>query len=62
MRSSANCGAVGVTLFVDGKATTRAATGGLVYEVDHYQYDISDGPCRATTVDSEVIDVDAMST
>jgi hypothetical protein len=37
VRCIAGCDAVGVTLFVDGQATTRAATGGLVYEVDHYQ-------------------------
>jgi len=61
VRSIAMCDAVGVTLFVDGKATTRAATGGLVYEVDYYQYDISEGPCLATMVDGEVIEVEDMA-
>ena len=44
VRSIDDCDAVGVTLFTGGKATTRAATGGLVYEIDHYQYDIGEGP------------------
>jgi len=61
VRSIASCDAVGVTLFVDGKATTRAATGGLVYEVDHYQYDIGEGPCLSTMVDGQVMEVEDMS-
>ncbi|MGH9156922.1 MAG: GAF and ANTAR domain-containing protein [Acidimicrobiales bacterium] len=61
VRSIANCDAVGVTLSVDGKTTTRAATGGLVYEVDHYQYDIREGPCLSTLVDGEVIEVEDMA-
>lgn len=61
VRSIADCDAVGVTLFVGGKATTRAATGGLVYEVDHYQYDIGEGPCLSTLVDSQVVEVEDMA-
>ncbi|MGH9284197.1 MAG: GAF domain-containing protein, partial [Acidimicrobiales bacterium] len=61
VRSIAHCDAVGVTLFVAGKATTRAATGGLVYEVDHYQYDIGEGPCLSTMVDRQVIEVEDMA-
>ncbi len=61
VRCIAGCDAVGVTLFVNGKATTTAATGGLVYEVDHYQYDVGDGPCLSTAMDSEVHEVEDMS-
>ncbi|MGH9164958.1 MAG: GAF and ANTAR domain-containing protein, partial [Acidimicrobiales bacterium] len=60
VRSIADCDAVGVTLFVDGKATTRAATGGLVYAVDHYQYDISEGPCLSSMLDEAIIEVEDM--
>ncbi len=62
VRSIANCEAVGVTLFVDGKAATRASTGGLVYEVDHYQYDIGEGPCLQSMLDETVIEVQDMAT
>ncbi|MGH9266883.1 MAG: GAF and ANTAR domain-containing protein [Acidimicrobiales bacterium] len=58
VRSIASCDAVGVTLFVGGRATTRAATGGLVYEVDHYQYDVGEGPCLQSLVDEQVIGVE----
>lgn len=61
VRSIGDCDAVGVTLFVDGKATTRAATGGLVYEIDHYQYDISEGPCLQAIADHEMIEVQEMT-
>ena len=62
VRSIGDCDAVGVTLFAGDKATTRAATGGLVYEVDHYQYDIGDGPCLQSIRDQEVIEVQDMAT
>ncbi|MGH9156865.1 MAG: GAF and ANTAR domain-containing protein [Acidimicrobiales bacterium] len=61
VRSITNCDAVGVTLFVMGRATTRAATGGLVYEVDHFQYDIAEGPCLSTMVDGQVIEIQDMA-
>lgn len=56
-----SCDEVGATLFEGGRATTRAATGGLVYEVDHYQYDIDDGPCLAAVSDGLVHEVEDMS-
>lgn len=62
VRCISGCDAVGVTLFRDGKATTRAATGGLVYEVDHYQYDVGDGPCLSTVREGQVHQIDDMST
>lgn len=48
---------MGVTMFVDGKATTRAATGRLVYEVDNYQYALGDGPCLSTVGDGQVHEI-----
>lgn len=62
VRSIGDCDAVGVTLFTGGKATTRAATGGLVYEIDHYQYDIGEGPCLQAIVDQHMIEVEDMAT
>lgn len=54
------CDAVGVTLLEDGTPTTRAATGGLVYEVDHYQYDIDHGPCLQAVRDQCPFQIDEM--
>jgi GAF domain-containing protein len=62
VRSIPDCDAVGVTLFREGKATTRAATGGLAYEVDHFQYDIGEGPCLSAIHDQQLIEVVDMST
>ena len=62
VRSIEHCTAAGVTLVEGAKATSRAATGGLAYEVDHYQYDISEGPCLQAILDSEVIAVEEMAT
>ncbi len=62
VRSITDCDAVGVTLFRAGKATTRAATGGLVYEIDHYQYDIREGPCLSAIQDQQMIEVEDMDT
>ena len=65
VRSIAMCDAVGVTRSWTARrppGRPPAATGGLVYEVDHYQYDISEGPCLATMVDGEVIEVEDMAT
>lgn len=61
VRSIAGCDAVGVTLFQDGTPTTRAATGGLVYEVDTYQYDIGEGPCLQTVHDQHLHEVQEMA-
>jgi GAF domain-containing protein len=62
VRCISDCDAVGVTLFRDGRAVTRAATGGLVYEIDHYQYDIGEGPCLSAILDRELIEVHDMAT
>ncbi len=57
MRTIPGCHAVGVTLWTDGKAATRAATGGLVYEVDTYQYEIGQGPCLQAVRDRQVVEI-----
>lgn len=62
VRSVASCDAAAVTLFDDGKPGVGAATGGLVYEVDRYQYEIGEGPCLQTMLDREVIEVEDMAT
>jgi GAF domain-containing protein len=62
VRSIAGCDAVGVTLKEGGTPRTRAATGGLVYEVDNYQYDIDEGPCLAAVTGREIIEVVDMAT
>jgi len=62
VRSIPDCDAVGVTLFRAGKATTRAATGGLAYEIDHYQYDIGEGPCLSAIHDRELVEIEDMAT
>jgi len=61
VRCLPSCDAVGVTLVADGEATTHAATGGLVYEVDHYQYDIDDGPCLQAVRDGQPYEVEDMA-
>jgi GAF domain-containing protein len=62
VRSITGCDAVGVTLFEDGKPTTRAATGGLVYEVDNYQYHIDEGPCLQSVRDQRPYEIPDMAT
>lgn len=61
VRCLPSCDAVGVTLVADGAASTHAATGGLVYEVDHYQYDIDDGPCLQAVRDGRPYEVEDMA-
>lgn len=61
VRSVAGCDAVGVTLLDPaGRPTTRAASGGMVYEVDHHQYDIGEGPCLAAMAERCVVEVTDM--
>lgn len=60
VRTIPACDAVGVTLIEDDATSTRAATGGLVYEVDHYQYDIGEGPCLAAAQERVPIEVEEM--
>ena len=62
VRTIPRCDAVGVTLMNNGDLSTHAATGGLVYEVDHYQYDIDQGPCLQAVRDREAFEIDDMDT
>lgn len=62
VRSIPGCDAVGVTILNDGVPSTRAATGGLVYEVDNHQYDIGQGPCLQAVEDRRAYDVEDMAT
>ena len=62
VRSIGDCDAVGVTLFDESEPRTRAATGGLAYEVDHHQYDIGEGPCLQSVADGELIEIEDMAT
>lgn len=61
VRSIPGCDAVGVTLLNDGVASTHAATSGLVYDVDRYQYEIGDGPCLQAVRDRLPHRVDDMA-
>lgn len=61
VRSIGGCDGVGVTLRGDRRPTTRAATGGLVYEVDTYQYEIDEGPCLEAVASREIIEVEDMA-
>lgn len=62
VRSIAGCDAVGVTISNDGAPSTRAATGGLVYEVDSFQNDIDEGPCLHAVRTRTVVEVPDMAT
>lgn len=61
VRSIPGCDAVGVTLLTEGVASTHAATSGLVYDVDRYQYEIGDGPCLQAVSDRLPHRVDDMA-
>jgi GAF domain-containing protein len=62
VRTVAACDAVGVTLMEAAEPVTRAATSGVVYEVDTYQYDVREGPCLQAAMDSHVFEVGDMAT
>lgn len=62
VRSIAGCDAVGVTINNGGHPSTRAATGGLVYEVDNFQYDIDEGPCLEAVKTRTIVEVPDMAT
>jgi GAF domain-containing protein len=61
VRTIEKCDAVGVTLIDDHQLSTHAATGGLVYEVDNYQYDIGEGPCAQAVQDMQPFEIPVMS-
>ena len=61
VRCIAGCDAVGVTLNEPSGPKTRAATGGLVYEVDNFQYEIDEGPCLDAVKEREIVSIDDMA-
>jgi GAF domain-containing protein len=62
VRSIPSCDAVGVTLRNVEGSSTRAATGGLVYEVDQYQYEVGEGPCLEAVSTRSIVEVKDMAT
>lgn len=50
----------GVTVAHDGRPSTDAATGGVVYEIDNYQYDVDQGPCLHALLTGEVVEIPSM--
>jgi GAF domain-containing protein len=60
VRSIPGCDAVAVTLLHDHGSQTHAATGGLVYEVDNYQYEIDEGPCLQAAMEQKVFEIPVM--
>jgi len=60
VRSIDGCAAAGVTLRDARDPTTKAATGGLVYEVDTYQYEIDEGPCLHAVAGREITEIEEM--
>ncbi len=55
------CDAAGVTLRIDGKKTTAAASDEYTLEIDKIQYDLDEGPCLAALEESEFKKIDAVS-
>lgn len=62
VRSIVGCDAVGVTINDGRSPSTGAATGGLVYEVDNFQYDIAEGPCLEAVKTKTIVEVPDMAT
>jgi GAF domain-containing protein len=50
----------GVTVAHDDRPSTDAATGGVVYEVDNFQYDIDQGPCLHALLTGEPVEIPCM--
>ncbi|HEX8770678.1 MAG TPA: GAF and ANTAR domain-containing protein [Acidimicrobiales bacterium] len=59
-RTVANCDAGGISLLIDGEATTSAVTDRLAVEIDLVQYRTGQGPCLAAMEDSNVIRIDVL--
>ena len=51
---------VGVTVLHDNRPSTDAATGGIVYEVDNFQYEIDQGPCLHALLHGQPIEIASM--
>jgi GAF domain-containing protein len=50
----------GVTVAHDDRPSTDAATGGVVYEVDNFQYDVDQGPCLHALLSGDVVEIPCM--
>lgn len=62
IRAIPNGEAVGLALIENGRAQTSAATSGVVYDVDSYQYDIGEGPCLSAIRDGTTYEIESMAT
>jgi GAF domain-containing protein len=51
----------GVTVLHDGRPSTDAATGGVVYEVDNFQYDVDQGPCLHALLSGDATEISSMA-
>jgi GAF domain-containing protein len=50
----------GVTVAHDDRPSTDAATGGVVYEIDNFQYDVDQGPCLHALLSGDVVEIPCM--
>jgi GAF domain-containing protein len=51
----------GVTVTHDSRPATDAATGGVVYEVDNFQYDVGQGPCLHALLTGAATEIPCMA-
>ena len=51
---------VGLTVAHDGRPNTDAATGGIVYEVDSFQYEADEGPCLHALLSGQLVEISSM--
>lgn len=55
------CDSAGVTLRVDGRDTTAAASDAYTLEIDNIQYETNQGPCISALEESAFMQIDAVS-
>ncbi len=55
------CDSAGVTLRVDGRDTTAAASDAYTVEIDNIQYETHQGPCLTALEESAFMQIDAVS-
>jgi GAF domain-containing protein len=51
---------VGMTVLHDNRPSTDAATGGIVYEVDNFQYEVDQGPCLHALLHGQPVEIASM--
>lgn len=59
-RITPNCDAAGISLVIEGEATTTAVSDRIAVEVDLVQYQTGEGPCLAALQESNVIRIDVV--